>query len=105
MRRSVGSQQSDESGSAQENRLDEEFIKTMLEIEKHYALFNKHDKIRIEQWSKKLCQVTSNPTWKQNRNNYALLLQNSVINGMLNEPFNKIPPEGSLPALNKHVVV
>jgi len=104
MRRSTLSQQAEEP-SPQDNKLDEEFIKTMLEVEKHYASFNKHDKIRIEQWSKKLCQVTLNSTWKQNRNNYALLLLNCVINGSLNEPFNKVPPADSLPSLNTHIVV
>jgi len=98
------SQYSDESNPT-DNKLDEEFIKLMIDIEKNYTLFKKHDKIRIEQWCKKLCQITINPTWKQNRNNYALLLSNCVSNGTLAEPFNKVPPEGSLPALNTHIVV
>lgn len=87
------------------NKLDEQFIKIMLEIEKHYVTYNKHEKIRIEQWSKKLCQVTINNLWKQNRNLYALLLLDAIMKGNLQEPFNKIPPEGSLPTLNKHIVV
>jgi len=103
MRRSTLSQQAEEP-SVQDQKLDEEFIKTMLEVEKHYASFNKHDKIRIEQWSKKLCQVTLNSTWKQNRNNYALLLLNCVTSGSLIEPFNKVPPENALPSLNTHIV-
>jgi len=98
------SQYSEESSPA-DNKLDEEFIKLMIDIEKNYTLFKKHDKIRIEQWCKKLCQITINPTWKQNRNNYALLLLNSINNANLVEPFNKVPPEGSLPALNTHIVV
>ncbi len=97
--------QSSEDSNPTENRLDEEFIKIMVDIEKHYAQFKKHEKIRIEQWCKKLCQITINPTWKQNRNNYALLLLNCIENGPLVEPFNKVPPEDSLPALNKHIVV
>lgn len=103
MRRSTLSQQAEEP-SVQDQKLDEEFIKTMLEVEKHYSSFNKHDKIRIEQWSKKLCQVTLNSTWKQNRNNYALLLLNCVTSGSLIEPFNKVPPEDALPSLNTHIV-
>lgn len=87
------------------SKLDEQFIKIMLEIEKNYVTFSKHEKIRIEQWSKKLCQVTINNLWKQNRNLYALLLLDAIMKGTLPEPFNKIPPEGSLPSLNKHIVV
>lgn len=105
MRRSVGSRQSFDGTTDQGSKLDEEFVKIMLDIEKHYSLFSKHDKIRIEQWSKKLCQITQNPAWQQNRNNYALLLLNCVSSGTLKEPFNKVPPENSLPALNKHIVV
>lgn len=91
--------------SDSEAKLDEEFIKAMLEIENHYAQFNKHDKIRIEQWSKRLCQITQNPVWKQNRNNYALILLNCVKKGALEEPFTKVPSDDSLPALNSHIVV
>jgi GTP-binding protein EngB required for normal cell division len=88
-----------------DGKIDEEFVKAMLEIEKHYSEFNKHDKIRIEQWSKKLCQIKQNPVWKQNRNNYALIMLHCVKKGALEEPFTKVPPEDSLPALNSHIVV
>jgi len=86
-------------------RLDEQFIRLMTEIEKHYTPFNKHERIRIEQWCKKLCQVSTNAIWKQNRNLYAYLLLHSILEGTLNDPFNKIPPEDYLPSLNKHAVV
>ncbi len=99
------SQKSLTQNSTNISKLDEQFIKIMLEVEKNYGSFNKHDKIRIEQWSKKLCQVTINPTWKQNRNLYALLLLDAILKGNLTDPFNKIPPEGSLVGLNKHIVV
>ena len=104
MRKSIGSQHSDDNQD-QEAKLDKDFIKTMLDIETRYSSFTKHDKIRIEQWSKKLCQITTNAIWKQNRNNYALLLLNCIINGSLNDPFNKVPPENSLPTLNTHIIV
>lgn len=85
--------------------IDEEFIKYMLEIEQKYVHFKKHDKIRIEQWTKKLCQVTSNPIWKKNRNLYAKLLLQNVLSRSLNDPFNKGPPEGPLAKLNKVEIV
>ena len=36
------------------DRYDDVFISKMLEIEQHYTEFSKHDRIRIEKWSKKL---------------------------------------------------
>jgi hypothetical protein len=86
-------------------KLDEEFIKVMYDIEKNYADLTKHEKIRVEQWTKKLCQITTNVTWKQNRNLYARLLHHMVLQKRLDEPFAKMPPEGPLPTLNKAVVV
>ena len=86
-------------------KLDEEFIKIMLEIEKVYGQFNKHDRIRTEQWTKKLCQVTSNFLWKQNRNLYAYLLLDCILKHHLTDPFCKLPPDGPLPSLNKQIVV
>jgi hypothetical protein len=81
------------------DRADENFVSTMLEIEKKFESFNRHDRIRIEKWSKKLCQVTSNPIWKKNRNAYAQLLLKMVDNQNIQEPFSKVPPEGPLPKL------
>lgn len=89
----------------EDKELDEEFIEKMLEIEKKYVVFKKHEKIRVEQWTKKLCQVTSNAIWKKNRNLYAKLLLSQVISRNLQEPFNKGPPEGALPKLNKLEIV
>jgi len=91
-------------GSTQLSRLDEEFVALMTDIEKGYAGFTKHERIRIEQWCKKLCQVSVNDIWKQNRNLYALLLLGSITEGALQEPFNKMPPEDYLPSLNKQIV-
>lgn len=56
--------------------MDEEFIKIMLKIEETYQLMSKHHKIRVEAWTKKLCQVTTNEVWKKNRNLYARILLN-----------------------------
>ena len=73
----------------------------MLEVEERYKNFGRHEKIRIEQWSKKLCQVTTNTAWKRNRNLYAMLLTDSVLNGKLIKPFTLVPPDSHLPVLNK----
>ncbi|CAG9317702.1 KIAA1107_1 [Blepharisma stoltei] len=79
------------------DELDQIFIDMMLEVEQNYEPLSKHEKVRIEQWSKKLCQVTSNSIWKKNRNKYAKCLLDMVKLGNLQEPFSKIPPEGPLP--------
>ena len=31
-------------------KLDEEFVQYMLEVEQRYKEFNKHDRIRVENW-------------------------------------------------------
>lgn len=73
----------------------------MLEVEERYKNFGRHERIRIEQWSKKLWQVTTNPAWKRNRNLYAMLLTDWVINGKLLKPFTLVPPDSHLSVLNK----
>ena len=50
----------------------------MIDIEKCYKHLPKHDKIKIEHWGNKLCEVTTNSIWKANRNNYAKLLLEMV---------------------------
>jgi len=74
--------------------LDRKFYTTMLEIDKRYQLdakLQKHEKIRIEQWSRKLCQVTKNTQWKKNRNLYATWLLDMILNKKLEKPFTKVP--------------
>jgi hypothetical protein len=34
----------------EKDKVDEDFVETMLEIEKCYIAMNKHEKVRIEQW-------------------------------------------------------
>lgn len=86
-------------------KLDEQFIGLMLEIERQYVYMNKHEKVRIDQWSKKLCQNTLNISFKEDRNLYAMLLLDMVLNRQLTEPFNKMPADGPLPALNRNALV
>jgi len=71
--------------------LDEKFMVMMLEVEERYNYMTKHEKIRIEQWSKLLCQPTSNTVWKKNRNLYALMLLDQVLHKKLDLPFSLIP--------------
>ena len=73
----------------------------MMEVEDQYKHFGRHERIRIEQWSKKLCQVTTNPAWKRNRNLYAMLLVDCILNKKLTKPFTLVPPESHLKILSK----
>ena len=47
----------------------------------------------------------SNPQWKKNRNNYARLLNDMVISGLLEAPFNKTPPAEPLPMISRGIQV
>ena len=83
---------------------DKEFISLMLTIERRSEVLNKYDKLRIKNWCKKLCQVTNNIEWKKNRNLHAICILDSVLNEHFEYPYNKFPPEGSVPILNKALV-
>ena len=83
---------------------DREFISLMIAIEKRSEVLNKYDKLRIKNWCKKLCQITNNIEWKKNRNLHAICILDAVLNEHFEEPYNKFPPEGSVPILNKALV-
>ena len=83
---------------------DREFVSLMLTIEKRSEDLNKYDKLRIKNWCKKLCQITNNIEWKKNRNLHAICILDSILNKHFEEPYNKFPPEGSVPILNKALV-
>ena len=76
----------------------------MVTIERRSEVLNKYDKLRIKNWCKKLCQVTNNVEWKKNRNLHAICILDSVLNEHFEYPYNKFPPEGSVPILNKALV-
>ena len=61
-------------------------------------------KIRVDSWCKKLSEIISIQEWKKNRNLYAILLLNMLINHRLEEPFNKISKEEELPIIPKTFV-
>ena len=83
---------------------DREFISLMITIEKRSEVLNKHDKLRIKNWCKKLCQVTNNIEWKKNRNLHAISLLAMLINQRLEEPYNKLPKDGELPIVSQTLV-
>ena len=83
---------------------DREFISLMIDIEKRSEVLNKYDKLRIKNWCKKLCQITKNIEWKKNRNLHAICILDSILNEHFEEPYNKFPPEGNVPILNKSLV-
>ena len=45
-----------------------------FQIEHRLDLYNRHCRYRLKAWLSKLCENTSNHTWKRNRNRYARLL-------------------------------
>ena len=79
------------------------FNKT-IEIEKQSIKCDKHSKIRITSWCKRLCQITDNLFWKKNRNLHAIFLLNMIINNQFESPYNKFPPQDSLPILSRPLV-
>ena len=86
-------------------KIDQEFVLYMLEIENRYTTLKKQERIRVEQWSRKLCQATTNVVWKKNRNRYAILLLDQVLNNRLEPPFTSLPPESGLVVMQLHDVV
>lgn len=87
------------------DKFDREFIHLVIEIGKRYTTFTKQDKLKIENWIKKLCIPTINEEWKKDRNLHAILMLDMIINNKLEEPYNKFPTEiQSLPLLSKTVV-
>ncbi|KAG2763075.1 hypothetical protein Pcac1_g25108 [Phytophthora cactorum] len=66
---------------------------------------NKHQRIRVTHWVRKLrSQPTSNPTWLKNVLEYANVLLQMILEGVIEEPFTKMPPQGPLAALPRHQV-
>jgi len=66
--------------------------------------FDKSIRIRINNWCKKLSQVSNNLEWKKNRNLHAINILNMLINGRMEEPYNKNPDDRPLQILSKTIV-
>ena len=75
-----------------------------LEIEQYSKSLEKYEKIRIDSWVRKISVVTNNQQWKKNRNIHAICLLDMLINNRVEEPYNRLPPDGPLPILNKTLV-
>ncbi|EGZ20683.1 hypothetical protein PHYSODRAFT_328767 [Phytophthora sojae] len=64
---------------------------------------NKHLQIRVTHWVRKLrSQPTSNPTWLKSVLEYADVLLQMLLEGVIEEPFTKMPPQGPLAALPRY---
>jgi len=78
---------------------DEIFKEHLFDIERSYVVLPKPERIRVEQWVKKLSEPMPNKEWQKNRNMYAELLLHMVRTKRLEEPFNKLPYGGPLHTL------
>ena len=88
------------------DEFDLEFSFLIREIE-NYAFSYSYDKsirIRIGNWIKKISQTSNNIEWKKNRNLHAINLLNMLINGRIEEPYNKNPDDAPLKILSKTLV-
>lgn len=84
-------------------QVDDEFVETMMQVETRFHSLPKHLRIRCELWAKKLCQVYANEVFQRNRNAYADLLLQCIVSGSWQEPFDRLPSDGPLPQLPKHL--
>ena len=88
------------------DEFDLEFSLLIKEIE-NYIFFYSYDKsirIRLNNWIKKISQVSNNLEWKKNRNLHAINLLNMLINRRIEEPYDKNPNDGPLMILSKTIV-
>ena len=87
------------------DKYDKEFVNLMLEIERRTQNYSKQLKLRINSWARVLCLPTNNLPFKKNRNLYAIILLDNIVNNKLEEPFNKMADESKdLPVLNPTLI-
>ena len=72
-----------------ESKYDNEFIGLLNEIGIRLQKFDKCDNLKIKSWINVLMMPCKSDMQKKNRNLYAILLINQMINGYLEEPFIK----------------
>jgi len=72
-----------------ESKYDNEFIGLLNEIGIRLQKFDKCDNLKIKSWINLLMMPTKSNMDKKNRNLYAILLINQMVNGKLEEPFVK----------------
>ena len=78
-----------ESNSLIESKYDNEFIGLLNEIGIRLQKFDKCDNLKIKSWINLLMMPCKTNMEKKNRNLYAILLINQMVNGILEEPFIK----------------
>lgn len=83
---------------------DAEFVNLMLDIQERIDNFCKSDKLKINSWAKVLCIPTINIEFKKNRNLYAIKLLDNVLNGKLEDPFNKFAKDKELKTISPILV-
>ena len=72
-----------------ESKYDNEFIGLLNEIGLRIQKFSKCDTLKIKSWINVLMMTCNSNEEKKNRNLYAILLINQMLNGKLEEPFIK----------------
>jgi hypothetical protein len=83
---------------------DADFVNLMLDIQERIDNFCKSDKLKINSWAKVLCIPTINVEFKKNRNLYAIKLLDNVLNGKLEDPFNKFAKDKELKTISPILV-
>ena len=78
-----------ENNSLFESKYDNEFIGLLNEIGIRLQKFDKCDTLKIKSWINLLMMPCKSNIDKKNRNLYAILLINQMVNGKLEEPFIK----------------
>ena len=94
-----------------QSKYDNEFIGLLNEIGIRFQKFDKCDTLKIKSWINILMMPCKSNIDKKNRNLYAILLINQMVNGKLEEPFAKfanstcdlqqLSPANIKPALSK----
>ena len=78
-----------ESNPLFQSKYDNEFIGLLNEIGIRFQKFDKCDTLKIKSWINILMMPCKSNIDKKNRNLYAILLINQMVNGKLEEPFIK----------------
>lgn len=85
-------------------KLDSEFARLQKQIIDSLEAVDRHQRIKIQAWLKKLDMRMDNAVWKQNRNFYMRVLYEMMLAREIQEPFSRVPPEGPLPTLSPYEV-
>ena len=91
-------------GTRNAGKLDSSFLQLQKHVAESLDIISRHQRIKIQAWLKKLDMRMENVVWKQNRNFYMKVLHEMILARDIQEPFNKVPPEGPLPTLSPYDV-